>query len=105
MALQGKEETYAKWRFVVPKGYPLDMNVSLGKSFVIANISCNVYEKNLTGATWPSPYSPNLSIFAYNLKTNKRASPSSSDIFLIDKGTARNKITTSQVFFFKYIRG
>ncbi len=98
-SLQGKEETYAKWKFVVPKGYPLDMNIRLGRPMIMVNISANVLEKGLTSSTWPPPYSPFLSISTYNPKTHMRSEEAGGTIELIDCGQGRNKTTTSQNFF------
>ncbi|MEW6680367.1 MAG: hypothetical protein AB1297_05010 [bacterium] len=97
VSLQGEEETFAKWKFVVPKGYPLDTNLSLGRPFITVNISCNVYEKGLTSETWPSPYAPELSISTYNPRTGAISPEVGGIIGLMDSG--RNKITISQNFY------
>ncbi|MEW6103383.1 MAG: hypothetical protein AB1630_06155 [bacterium] len=99
ISLQGKEETYAKWKFIVPKGFPLDTNVSLGRPFITANISCNVYENGLTSESWSSSYKPMLYISTYNPKTNMKSPEQGTSINLIDCGSGRNKMATSQNFF------
>lgn len=98
ISLEGKDEMFAKWKFVVPKGYPQDTNIGLGRSIVMVNISANVLEKGMSSATWPSPYAPSLYFTLYNPKTNTRSQESGGVIELIDAGNGKNKAMTSQSF-------
>ncbi|HAW49821.1 TPA: hypothetical protein DCX16_02580 [bacterium] len=97
--LSEKKETYAKWKFVVPKGFPPDANVSLGMPSGKVNLSCKVKEGGVSASTWPSPYAPVLSISSYNPRTNISSPPVSNTIELMDAGTGRNKAITSINYF------
>jgi|GEM_PF-3455609 len=103
ISLEGKDQTWAKWKFVIPKGYPSDMNIRLGRPMVMLNISANVLEKSLTSASWPDSYSPSLSISTYNPRTNTRSQEAGGIVELIDCGSGKNKIVTSQGFFFNIL--
>lgn len=98
ISLEGKDETSAKWKFVVPPGYPIDPNIRLGRPIIMVNISADVLEKGLSSATWPSPYAPSLYFTIYNPKTNTKSQEAGGAIDLIDASKGKNRAITSQSF-------
>jgi hypothetical protein len=97
--LEGKKESWARWKFVIPEGFPQDELAHLGEPFIRVNFSCRVEQDGLSSQTWPSPYAPIVTLSCYNPKTKSKAAPTSNTLQLIDRGRIKKGATTSIDYF------